>query len=181
MGTFKDLCEAALASEAWCQAGVDAWSLSPDEPAAFYALAPPTMHPTRPFDWLHMLHLTNAPQAKTVLLASVADFASGLPSGDEKTRLQALASETADLAAYWTWWVAGRNDRRSVRQLIGIVIGFLQEEGGGDNVFAQLQATRMLTLAKTLADGTTELVAEQALMTAFKSRCTEAEFTNGLT
>ena len=181
MGTFQDLAEAALASEEWCKEGVDAWALSPMDPVAYYALTAPEMYPTRPFDWFHLLHIANAAQAKIVFLGAVQDYADSLPAGDNKTRLNALAAETADLDAYETWYIDGRADKQAPRRFVGGAIAYLQDYVRDDDIFAPLRAIRTLTGAKALLDGTTELVAEQALMTAFKTRCTEAEFVNGLT
>ena len=178
MGTFKEVCEAAMASEEWCKDGVDAWALSPDDPDTYYALAPPAMHPTHPFDWMHIFNLHNAPKAKEVLLASVADLATTLPTGDVQDRLNALAVETADLSAYNTWYDQGKGaDRRLERHLVGEVTKYLL---GGD-IFAMLRSTRTLTTVKSRVGSVSELNTEIALMTTFRSRVSLVEWKNGAT
>lgn len=177
MGTFKDAGDAALVSEEWCQDGIDAWALSPNDPDAYYALVPPDMHPTHPFDWMHLFNTVSPTKAKEVFLLSITDVAADLDAGDIKDRLNALAAETADLAAYKTWYDAGSgSDRRKERHLIGETVCFLQAD-----TFGLLRAVRTLTGLKAALDSTTVLATEIALMDTWRSRCTVDEWKNGTT
>ena len=175
MGTFETTGDANLVSQDWCTDGVVEWQAHPKDPDAYYLLDPPVISA---WYWMHTLSCINSAKAKAVVLASVQDLSDGLSAGDDKTRLAALAAETADAAAYVTWYDAGRGvDRRKVRHTIGACANYLNT----DTTFGALRTARLLCATKAETDGITLLAASKLLVALWRTRCTVTEYKNGLT
>jgi hypothetical protein len=169
MGTFIDTITTKTTADAWCAGGVKRKASRPSTPDGLYDDC------THGSAFLQYLNITNPTKCAALFRQSLGELAASLSVGDDKTRLNAQAAQTANLAADITW--VGATPTTECRSLVKMSAQYLN---GGNSVVA-FAAFRCFARAYGEVNGLGVLDAETALATLWKARCTKAEYANGLT
>ena len=173
MPTFKSVGDARITAENWCQAGIDMWTSKPDDPALYYALEIPEI---AAWEWLGAAHSMDADGANGLLLQSVSDLAALMPAGQPKTDMEAIAAETADLAALKATWLANRKTAPTASKvLVNAVAVWLTDQ---DRLYLIPLFGQLIKLQAGL-ESKSIVTVETELLATFKSRYDVNAFTAG--
>lgn len=171
MGTLKDMIDANIAADNWCQEGADIIGSRPDDPSDYYAACD-----TAP-GFMTVLNLTNPAKFKALLLQSFLELVEDIPAGEEKTRITAIGDETADLSAERTWFASNKDGATECGYLVDSAADHL---GGGNTVVTWIMLHNFVR-ARAEVDKIGIPAADIALLALWKSRCPLDDWKNGLT
>lgn len=171
MGTLKDTINAAIAEDNWCKRGAAIILDAPDDVAVWYdntAGAP---------GFLQVVNFSNPVKAKAMFLQSLLELVSAMPAGECKTRLDAIGQETANLADERAWFAANQDNGSECKNLVEHASAFLDGTGNSITIWNTLQ---VFCRAQGEVDKVGYYESDAALLALWKSRCTKAEWANGL-
>lgn len=170
MGTLKDLIDANIAADKWCESGAAIITDRPDDPSDYYDACDTAS------GFMTVLNLSNPPKFKAMFLQSLLELAKDLPDGQEKTRITAIGDETANLAAERIWFAANKDGAAEC----GYLVNSASEHLDGGNTVATWAMLHNFVRARAEVDKIGIPRADINLLIQWKDRCPLSDWANNL-
>lgn len=185
MGALKDaiyqiISDAADGDQPWCEGGAAIIDRAPEAIADYYSWDYDGDLGQCGPGFLTVSAMVSPTEAKAVYLQSLGELADDMPDGEVKTRLAAMAGETADLAAMIAWGEeqVPESESQTVTyesESQTLVLRSARWLDDGTPVDAW-NAFHTFVRAKALLDGAGIFEVSLALQTLWQSRCSLADW-----